>query len=478
MSSHKVKANFQFQLTVNVTAVALAMVSAIASPTEQSALTAVQLLWVNLIMDTFAALALATDPPTLELLDRKPEPKNASIITFNMWKMIFGQAILQLVITFILNFGGTSIFTSWDAASMQTVTFNTFVWLQIFNEVNCRRLDHKLNVFSGIQRNPFFIGITLIMIVGQIIIIFVGGAAFTITHINGAQWALSIVLGLLSLPFGVIIRLIPNDFIKIFIPRRLLEKKRKTTIVDEERVTEEWNPAIEGVRDDLIFIKRLRSRRRLGTIGNPKKAIRRFIPSKDSKEKDDSSSYRRPSTLGERNSPPSPSPSPSSRKRQRSRANSGVLSAAMVPGLVATSMMWSPVSPATEGRSSEFPITMSREDLEKVEGVELHKDTDPNDPIIGEEAAIFSPLEDRRPGSSKEHSDKGEGSSKSGHWRGRLSFHSRAASRGSAGSSPAGSHSPTIGLPVPRRDVSQESRSSTKNLATENSSSSQEDKKE
>jgi len=433
-------------------------------------------------MDTFAALALATDPPTPELLDRKPEPKNASIITFNMWKMIFGQAILQLVITFVLNFAGTSIFKSWDAESMQTVTFNTFVWLQIFNEVNCRRLDNKLNVFSGIHRNFFFIGITLIMISGQIIIVFVGGTAFAVTRLNGTQWAVSIILGILSLPGGMIVRLTPNSAIKVLIPRQFHQKKRRSTIIDEERVTEAWNPAIEHVRDDLIFIKSLRSKRRLGTIGNPKKAIRLFVPkSKEKEPRDDSSSSRRPSTPGERSSgSPSPSPSPSSRKRHRSRSNSGFHSAAMVPGLVATSMMWSPVSPSTEGRNPEFPLTLNREDLEKVEGIELHRDTDPKDPIVGEEAVLFSPLEDRRPSTSREHSqnghsDKGEGSSR-GHWRGRLSVHSRDASKSSIGSSPVGSYSPTLGVPVPRRDASRESRSSSKNSESGKSTSAQEEK--
>jgi len=437
-------------------------------------------------MDTFAALALATDPPTPELLDRKPESKNASIITFNMWKMILGQAILQLVTTLILNFAGGSIFKSWTAESIQTVTFNTFVWLQIFNEVNCRRLDNKLNVFSGIHRNPLFIGITLIMIAGQIIIVFVGGAAFSVTRINGAQWALCIILGILSLPFGVIIRLIPNSFIKIFIPRRLREKKRRATMIDEERITAAWNPAIEHVRDDLIFIKSLRSRRRLGTIGNPKKAIRLFVPkSKEKESKDDSSSSRRPSTPGERSSgPPSPSPSPSSRKRRKSRSNSGFHSAAMVPGLVATSIMWSPVSPSAESRNPEFPLNMNREELEKVEGLELHKDTDPKDPIVGEEAALFSPLEDRRPSPSRElehsqhrHNEKDESSSR-GHWRGRLSVHSRAASKSSVGSSPVGSHSPTLGVPVPRRDGSRESLPTSKNSDSGKSTSPQEGKKE
>jgi P-type Ca2+ transporter type 2C len=416
-------------------------------------------------MDTFAALALATDPPTLELLDRKPEPKGASIISFNMWKMIFGQAVLQLVITFILNFAGQQIFTGWPLEAMQTVTFNTFVWLQIFNEVNCRRLDDKLNVFSGIQRNPFFIAITFIMIGGQIIIVFFGGTAFSVTRLNGQQWACSIILGLLSLPFGCIIRLVPNDFIKIFIPRRLLVRKRKTAIIDEERIIE-WNPVIDEVRDDLMFIKSLRSRRRLGGLGNPSRAIRSLIPmSNKDKDKDDSSSQRRPSTPGESSTgTPSPSPSSSSRRRTRSRSNSAFRPATMVPALVATSMMWSPSSPSNEGRSSEFPVTMNRGDIERVEGIELHKDTDPNDPIVGEDAVKYSPLEAKRPhtpGESSDTSDKPESSK--GHRRGRLSVHSRAASKSSVTSSLTGPQSPGGLFAPPRRDVSRESRLSSKN---------------
>ena len=170
-----------------------------------------QLLWLNLIQDTFAALALATDPPTLELLHRRPELKNASIITVNMWKMIIGQVILQLVVTLILKFAGHSIFPGWTDSELNTVVFNTYSWLQISNQINCRRIDNRLNVFAGIQRNWLFMGITLVTIGGQILIIYLGGAAFSITRLNGVQWAVSIVLGLLSLPFGVIIRLIPAN---------------------------------------------------------------------------------------------------------------------------------------------------------------------------------------------------------------------------------------------------------------------------
>lgn len=117
----------------------LTFVSAVASDKQESVLNAVQLLWVNLIMDTFAALALATDPPSPSVLDRKPDRKSAPLITLRMTKMIIGQAICQLVITFVLHFAGRTLLgysnSEGDRGSLRTLVFNTFVWLQIFNEV-------------------------------------------------------------------------------------------------------------------------------------------------------------------------------------------------------------------------------------------------------------------------------------------------------------------------------------------------------
>jgi Ca2+-transporting ATPase len=178
----------------------------------QSVLTAVQLLWVNLIMDTFAALALATDPPTPKILDRKPQRKGARLITVNMWKMIVGQAIFQLTITLILYFAGNKILKYDESQQLElnTIIFNTFVWMQIFNEFNNRRLDNKFNIFEGVHRNKFFIIINCIMVGAQIAIVFVGGKAFSITRIDGTQWAICIVLAFLSLPLAVVVRLISD----------------------------------------------------------------------------------------------------------------------------------------------------------------------------------------------------------------------------------------------------------------------------
>ncbi|KAH6673701.1 calcium-translocating P-type ATPase [Halenospora varia] len=261
-----VKKFLQFQLTVNITAVVLTFVSAVASNEEQSVLTAVQLLWVNLIMDTLAALALATDPPTRSILNRKPEKKSAPLITLTMWKMIIGQAIFQLVVAFILNFGGKKIL-SYDSKheqdQLRTLVFNTFVWMQIFNQYNNRRLDNKFNIFEGVHRNWFFIIINFIMVGGQVLIIFVGGKAFHVTPLNGPQWGYSIVLGALSLPVAVIIRLIPDSWIAHLIPGRWKKKfvsdpKEKEIPKPVEPISERPGLPKEG---SLTFIKTIRGGR-------------------------------------------------------------------------------------------------------------------------------------------------------------------------------------------------------------------------
>ncbi|PVI07713.1 calcium ATPase, partial [Periconia macrospinosa] len=165
-------------------------------------------------MDTFAALALATDPPARSVLNRKPDRKSAPLITLRMTKMIIGQVICQLAVTLLLNFGGRTLLgydqTEADTKRLNTLVFNTFVWLQIFNEVNNRRLDNKLNVFESIHKNFFFLLINLIMIGGQVLIIFVGREAFKVVPLDGKEWGLSVGLGAMSLPWGALIRLFPD----------------------------------------------------------------------------------------------------------------------------------------------------------------------------------------------------------------------------------------------------------------------------
>ncbi|KAJ5644762.1 hypothetical protein N7507_010773 [Penicillium longicatenatum] len=208
----------QFQITVNITAVILTFVSSVYSSSNQSVLNAVQLLWVNLIMDTFAALALATDGPTKDILDRKPVPKSESLFTLTMWKMILGQSVYKLAVTFMLYFAGDQILSAHlvsddpalRAKQLSTVVFNTFVWMQIFNELNNRRLDNRFNIFEGMFRNYWFLGINTLIVSGQVMIIFVGGQAFGVTRLNGTLWAVCIICGFGCLPWAVVLRLIPD----------------------------------------------------------------------------------------------------------------------------------------------------------------------------------------------------------------------------------------------------------------------------
>ncbi|KAK0615692.1 calcium-translocating P-type ATPase [Bombardia bombarda] len=254
-----VKKFLQFQLTVNITAVVLTFVSAVASDREESVLTAVQLLWVNLIMDTLAALALATDPPSRQILDRKPDRKSAPLITVTMAKMIIGQAIFQLVITLTLNFAGASILgyeTEDQLAQLSTLVFNTFVWMQIFNQYNNRRLDNRFNVFEGVQRNVFFIVINVIMIGGQVLIIYIGGRAFNVTRLHGTEWAISLVLGALSLPFAVLVRLFPDAWVIAMIPFAL----RKWWVPDSIDVETQAQRA-SARPESLGFIRHIRGGR-------------------------------------------------------------------------------------------------------------------------------------------------------------------------------------------------------------------------
>ncbi|RHZ58396.1 uncharacterized protein CDV56_107216 [Aspergillus thermomutatus] len=157
------------QLIVNITAVCLTVVTAIYSSSNESVFKAVQLLWLNLIMDTFAALALATDPPTEEILQRPPRPRSAPLFTLTMWKLMLGQLIYKLALCFTL-----------------------------------------FNIFQGILKNRWFMVINALMVGGQVLIIFVGGAAFGVTRLNGSQWAICIGCAAFCIPWAAVLKLIPD----------------------------------------------------------------------------------------------------------------------------------------------------------------------------------------------------------------------------------------------------------------------------
>ena len=180
-----IKRFLQFQLTVNVVALVTAFVASCII--TDSVLTPTQLLWVNLIMDSLASLALATDPPSENLLNNPPIKKDDYIITRTMVKHILGQSFYQCIVTFTIIFAGEFFIpedattkppnpkdpelihpgdiSSYDkdmrnefgASRHFTIVFNAFVWMQLFNEINCRKINDEINCFAGMCQNKLFI---------------------------------------------------------------------------------------------------------------------------------------------------------------------------------------------------------------------------------------------------------------------------------------------------------------------------------
>lgn len=225
----------QFQLTVNVVALTLNFVAAVVL--GHVPLNAVQLLWVNLIMDTMGALALATEPPREVLMKRKPYGRTEPLISPIMWRNIFVQAAFQLVVLFVYVFAGYELWglkevkehevcdkdtgvckmeklthheqlEQEDTRTLNSIIFNTFVFCQVFNEVNARRME-ELNVFEGFFANSYFLNIIVITCVCQVILVeFLGVFADTVP-LSWDQWLICVGVGSLSLPIAVIGKFIP-----------------------------------------------------------------------------------------------------------------------------------------------------------------------------------------------------------------------------------------------------------------------------
>ncbi|XP_017974148.1 PREDICTED: putative calcium-transporting ATPase 13, plasma membrane-type [Theobroma cacao] len=195
----------QFQLTVNVAALCINFVAAVSA--GEVPLTAVQLLWVNLIMDTLGALALATERPTKELMEKPPVGRTKPLITNIMWRNLLAQALYQIAVLLTLQFRGESIFGVTEKVN-DTLIFNIFVLCQVFNEFNARKLEKK-NVFEGIHKNKLFMGIIGITILLQVVMVeFLKKFADT-ERLNWGQWGACSGFAAVSWPIGWVVKYIP-----------------------------------------------------------------------------------------------------------------------------------------------------------------------------------------------------------------------------------------------------------------------------
>uniref|UniRef100_A0A5K3EPV4 Calcium-transporting ATPase n=1 Tax=Mesocestoides corti TaxID=53468 RepID=A0A5K3EPV4_MESCO len=233
----------QFQLTVNVVAITVAFIGA--SVVSDSPLKAVQMLWVNLIMDTLASLALATELPTPELLEREPYGRTSPLVSRSMLKNILLHSIYQLAVIMGLLFAGEYVLECDSARELVshgvskptqhfTAIFNSFVLMTLFNELNARKIHGQRNVFSGVFRNWIFLLIWISTMVLQIIIVEFGGYAFSTHGLDLNQWMWCLFFGVGELVWGQLVISIPDSIIPECKRRKPVEQ-----VVEEEEEEED-----------------------------------------------------------------------------------------------------------------------------------------------------------------------------------------------------------------------------------------------
>ncbi|KAH0481485.1 MAG: uncharacterized protein KVP18_002504 [Porospora cf. gigantea A] len=286
----------QFQLTVNIVAVSITFLGAVVL--RDAPMTSVQLLWLNLIMDSLGALALATEPPDNAVLNRQPHSRDEYLVNKTMWRNIIGVALFQILVALLIIFTGDcwipevpwvtpeiheefpdynefsdcqwfswrnvrsgrafipfskeedysdTWFTFISPSRHMTMLFNSFVFMQVFNLINSRRINPgEVNVFRGFFRNWLWIGVVFIIVFMQIIFVQFSSFALSV-HIHGltfAQWAICFAIGLISLLWSILIRLIPEKAVAAVLPetgnkeKDLLETKASLAMMSRGRYSQ------------------------------------------------------------------------------------------------------------------------------------------------------------------------------------------------------------------------------------------------
>lgn len=208
-----------FQLTVNVVACLTVLCGAFMG--TESPLTVTQMLWVNLIMDTFAAMALSSLPPTRSVMQEKPRPRTAFIIVPEMWRAIWGVGIvmfafLSWLLWYFHHHEVSSLLTMAEAARVGahlltpyelSVFFSVFVFLQFWNLFNARAYATGRSAFHFADCQSFLF-IALLIFAGQILIVQFGGPFFSVTPLSASDWLIIIASTAPVLLLGELLRLV------------------------------------------------------------------------------------------------------------------------------------------------------------------------------------------------------------------------------------------------------------------------------
>ena len=196
-----------FQLVVNVTALLLVLGGSVIG--TELPLTVTQILWVNLIMDTFAAMALASLPPSREVMSDKPRRRDAFIITRQMWRGILGIGILFFAVLFVMFYYYLHDDVEFGVQMQElTIFFTTFVMLQWWNLFNAKTLGSSHSAFRRLYADRGMLLVLAMILVGQWLIVTFGGKMFRTVPLSFRQWVGIIVVTSVVLWVGEIYRAI------------------------------------------------------------------------------------------------------------------------------------------------------------------------------------------------------------------------------------------------------------------------------
>jgi Ca2+-transporting ATPase len=189
-----------FQLTINFCACILVFIAPLLGLPEP--FTIIQILWINIIMDTLAAFALCSEAPHKGLMNHKPVPQDATIVTPFMWLSILVTG------TFLILAGLLQIATGFLGGStpeeVGTVFFAGFIMAAVWNGINCRALDGKMPPFF--KGNPTFFVVMGLVIAIQVAIVQYGGAVFATVPLSAMQWVTIILATASVLVVGLVLR--------------------------------------------------------------------------------------------------------------------------------------------------------------------------------------------------------------------------------------------------------------------------------
>jgi Ca2+-transporting ATPase len=210
----------QFQLSINLSALTIAFISPLLAlgtsllaragvqllphaDFREMPLTILQLLWINLIMDTLAALALSLEPKRAELMNDRPKRRTESFVTHNMLHNILVMSTWFITVTLSMQATGWYLgVDNTNTAQVSSVVFTSYVFMQVFNLFNARSVRPDKSAFAGLKRSTTFWAVVTVIIVIQVGLTQFGGATFSTAPLPSLVWLRVLALGLATVAVG------------------------------------------------------------------------------------------------------------------------------------------------------------------------------------------------------------------------------------------------------------------------------------